>query len=67
MFTMKKSMFLLFFLGTLNLSFCEQERDAEEERRDEEEKRDVEVEKRFALGAVINLLPSLLCMITRKC
>nr|ACB05707.1 immunoregulatory peptide odorregulin B2 [Odorrana grahami] len=45
MFTLKKSLLLLFFLGTINLSLCqEEERNAdEEERRDE---RDVEVEKR---------------------
>nr|AEZ52960.1 antimicrobial peptide precursor [Amolops hainanensis] len=67
MFTLKKSMLLLFFLGTINLSLCEQQRDAEEERRDDEDKKDVEVEKRFALGAVTKLLPSLLCMITRQC
>nr|ADV36152.1 hainanensisin-A4 antimicrobial peptide precursor [Amolops hainanensis] len=67
MFTLKKSMLLLFFLGTINLSLCEQERDAEEERRDDEDKRDVEVEKRFVLGVVTKLLPSLFCMITKKC
>nr|AIU99880.1 temporin-DY1 [Amolops daiyunensis] len=48
MFTLKKSLLLLFFLGTINLSLCEQERNAdEEERRDDPEERDVEVEKRF--------------------
>nr|ADM34277.1 lividin-MT1 antimicrobial peptide precursor [Amolops mantzorum] len=31
MFTMKKSLLLLFFLGTISLSLCEQERDADEE------------------------------------
>nr|QNJ99710.1 brevinin prepropeptide [Amolops hainanensis] len=67
MFTMKKSMLLLFFLGTINFSLCEQQRDAEEERRDDEDKRDVEVEKRFALGAVTKVLPKLFCLITRKC
>nr|BAE71349.1 temporin-1TGa precursor [Rana tagoi] len=47
MFTLKKSLLLLFFLGTINLSLCEEERNAEEERRDDPEERDVEVEKRF--------------------
>nr|BAF42775.1 preprotemporin-1SKd [Rana sakuraii] len=47
MFTLKKSLLLLFFLGTINLSLCEEERKAEEERRDDPEERDVEVEKRF--------------------
>nr|AFX61483.1 antixoidant peptide precursor [Odorrana andersonii] len=40
MFTMKKSMLLLFFLGTISLSLCEEERNA-----DEEERRDGEVAK----------------------
>nr|ADD51555.1 preprochensinin-2CE [Rana chensinensis] len=31
MFTMKKSMLLLFFLGTISLSLCEQEREADED------------------------------------
>nr|AMD09936.1 lividin 8 HLmb [Hydrophylax bahuvistara] len=30
MFTMKKSLVFLFFLGTISLSLCEQERDADE-------------------------------------
>nr|BBA31472.1 preprojaponicin-1ULa [Rana ulma] len=48
MFTLKKSLLLLFFLGIINVSLCEEERDAdEEERRDDPEERDVEVEKRF--------------------
>nr|CBY46743.1 limnonectin-1Fa precursor [Limnonectes fujianensis] len=46
MFTLKKSLLLLFFLGTINLSLCEEERNAEEERRDEPDEMDVEVEKR---------------------
>nr|ADD51567.1 preprotemporin-1CEg [Rana chensinensis] len=48
MFTLKKSLLLLFFLGTINLSLCEEERNAdEEERRDDPEERAVEVEKRI--------------------
>nr|P80399.2 RecName: Full=Gaegurin-5; Flags: Precursor [Glandirana rugosa]AAA64412.1 preprogaegurin 5 [Glandirana rugosa]prf//2123243B gaegurin 5 [Glandirana rugosa] len=65
MFTLKKSLLLLFFLGTISLSLCEEERNA-----DEEEKRDVEVEKRF-LGALFKVaskvLPSVFCAITKKC
>nr|ACZ71277.1 brevinin-1-RAB1 antimicrobial peptide precursor [Odorrana andersonii]ADP05749.1 brevinin-1-RAB1 peptide precursor [Odorrana andersonii] len=71
MFTLKKSLLLLFFLGTINLSLCEQERDAdEEERRDDLEERDVEVEKRFfplIAGLAANFLPQILCKIARKC
>nr|E1AWD4.1 RecName: Full=Brevinin-1CG1; Flags: Precursor [Amolops chunganensis]ADM34206.1 brevinin-1CG1 antimicrobial peptide precursor [Amolops chunganensis] len=69
MFTMKKSLLLLFFLGTINLSLCEQERNAEEERRDDDEM-DVEVEKRFlstALKVAANVVPTLFCKITKKC
>nr|ADM34215.1 peptide-DN3 [Nidirana daunchina] len=47
MFTSKKPLLLLFFLGTINLSLCEQERNAEEETGDYPDQRDVEVEKRF--------------------
>nr|AIU99904.1 temporin-HB2 antimicrobial peptide precursor [Pelophylax hubeiensis] len=48
MFTSKKSLLLIFFLGTITSSLCEQERNADEEqRRDEPEERDVEVQKRF--------------------
>nr|ABX58818.1 nigrocin-OG28 antimicrobial peptide precursor [Odorrana grahami] len=36
MFPLKKSLLLLFLLGTINLSFCQDETNAEEERRDEE-------------------------------
>nr|AIU99936.1 brevinin-1WY4 [Amolops wuyiensis] len=70
MFTLKKSMLLLLFLGTINLSLCEQERNAEEERRDDEDKRDVEVEKRFLgplLGLVGKVVPTLFCKISKKC
>nr|ABG76287.1 esculentin-2-OG8 antimicrobial peptide precursor [Odorrana grahami] len=31
MFTLKKSLLLLFFLGTISLSLCEQERSADED------------------------------------
>nr|ADV36213.1 temporin-TR2_2 antimicrobial peptide precursor [Amolops torrentis] len=59
MFTLKKSLLLLFFLGTINLSLCEQGRDAdEEERRDDPEERDVELEKRFLplIGGILSQL-----------
>nr|ADM34233.1 temporin-MT1 antimicrobial peptide precursor [Amolops granulosus] len=59
MFTLKKSLLLFFFLGTINLSLCEQERDADEEERRDDYERDVEMEKRF-LPIVTGLLSSLL-------
>nr|ABX44990.1 gaegurin-6-RN antimicrobial peptide precursor [Hylarana nigrovittata] len=70
MFTMKKSLLLLFFLGTINLSLCEEERNAEEEKRDGDDEMDVEVQKRF-LGPIIKIatgiLPTAICKILKKC
>nr|E7EKD0.1 RecName: Full=Temporin-HN1; Flags: Precursor [Odorrana hainanensis]ADV36130.1 temporin-HN1 [Odorrana hainanensis] len=54
MFTLKKSLLLLLFLGTINLSLSEQERNAEEERRDDPEEMDAEVEKRAILTTLAN-------------
>nr|ADD51564.1 preprotemporin-1CEd [Rana chensinensis]ADD74177.1 preprotemporin-1CEd [Rana chensinensis] len=60
MFTLKKSLLLLFFLGTINLSLCEEERNAdEEERRDDPEERAVKVEKRI-LPLIASLIGGLL-------
>nr|ABX44925.1 nigroain-L antimicrobial peptide precursor [Hylarana nigrovittata] len=45
MFTMKKSLFLILFLGAIPLSMCEEERDADEEdggEPTEQEERDVQ-------------------------
>nr|AXB87470.1 antimicrobial peptide GL21 [Odorrana andersonii] len=50
MFTLKKSMLLLFFLGTISLSLCEQERNAEEEERRDEEVAKMEEIKRGLLS-----------------
>nr|ABI95142.1 antibacterial peptide precursor [Rana chensinensis] len=58
MFTLKKSLLLLFFLGTINLSLCEEERNADEERRDDPEERAVEVEKRIL--PILSLIGGLL-------
>nr|AYN64368.1 brevinin-1R precursor [Pelophylax lessonae] len=71
MFTLKKSLLLLFFLGTINLSLCEEERDAdEEERRDDPDERNVKVEKRFfpaIFRLVAKVVPSIICSVTKKC
>nr|ADM34256.1 brevinin-1LF2 antimicrobial peptide precursor [Amolops lifanensis] len=70
MFTLKKSLLLLFFLGTINLSLCEQERDADEEERRDDDEMDVEVEKRFlpiVASLAANFLPKIICKITKKC
>nr|AFR43682.1 brevinin-1DR precursor [Rana draytonii] len=71
MFTLKKSLLLLFFLGTINLSLCEEERDAdEEERRDDPDESNVEVEKRFLpilAGLATKIVPKVFCLITKKC
>nr|QBN22630.1 japonicin-2LF precursor [Limnonectes fujianensis] len=67
MFTLKKPLLLLFFLGTINLSLCEEERNAdEEERRDDPEERDVEVEKRFIVPSIF-LLKKAFCIALKKC
>nr|ADP06129.1 ordoranain-V-RA1 peptide precursor [Odorrana andersonii] len=50
MFTLKKSLLLLFFLGTINLSFCQDETNAEEERRDEEVAKMEEIKRGLLSG-----------------
>nr|ABX58867.1 pleurain-D1 antimicrobial peptide precursor [Nidirana pleuraden]ABX58896.1 pleurain-D2 antimicrobial peptide precursor [Nidirana pleuraden] len=69
MFTLKKTLLLLFFLGTINLSLCKEERDADEEGRDDLDKRDVEVEKRFLSGILklASKIPSVLCAVLKNC
>nr|AFY06624.1 esculentin-2-AJ4 antimicrobial peptide precursor [Amolops sp. 'jingdongensis'] len=41
MLTLKKSMLLLFFLGTISLSLCEEERSADEDDGEKEVKRGI--------------------------
>nr|BBA31464.1 preprobrevinin-1ULd [Rana ulma] len=64
MFTLKKSMLLLFFLGTISFSLCQEERDANEE---EENGGEVKAEEKRFLGSIIgalaNFLPSLISKI----
>nr|ABX44912.1 nigroain-E antimicrobial peptide precursor [Hylarana nigrovittata]ABX44913.1 nigroain-E antimicrobial peptide precursor [Hylarana nigrovittata] len=56
MFTMKKSLLLLFFLGTISLSLCEQERDADEEENEENgEETNLEVVKRDCTRWIIGI------------
>nr|ADP06038.1 odorranain-A-RA4 peptide precursor [Odorrana andersonii] len=45
MFTLKKSLLLLFFLGTISLSLCEQERDADEEEGSENGNEDIKLNR----------------------
>nr|ABG76430.1 odorranain-A4 antimicrobial peptide precursor [Odorrana grahami] len=45
MFTLKKSLLLLFFLGTISLSLCEQERDADEEEGSENGAEDIKLNR----------------------
>nr|BAJ07383.1 peptide DK25 precursor [Rana tagoi okiensis] len=61
MFTLKKSMLVLFFLGIVSLSLCEQEREADEDESGEEVvqkevKRDVNDLKNLC-AKTHNLLP----------
>nr|ABG76421.1 odorranain-A3 antimicrobial peptide precursor [Odorrana grahami]ACZ71292.1 odorranain-A-RA1 antimicrobial peptide precursor [Odorrana andersonii]ADP05907.1 odorranain-A-RA1 peptide precursor [Odorrana andersonii]ADP05908.1 odorranain-A-RA1 peptide precursor [Odorrana andersonii]ADP05909.1 odorranain-A-RA1 peptide precursor [Odorrana andersonii] len=45
MFTLKKPLLLLFFLGTISLSLCEQERDADEEEGSENGAEDIKLNR----------------------
>nr|ABG76547.1 odorranain-L2 antimicrobial peptide precursor [Odorrana grahami] len=54
MFTLKKSLLLLFFLGTISLPLCEQERDADEEGNEENR---VEVQVRDKGKGIYGLSP----------
>nr|ACB12315.1 antimicrobial peptide precursor [Limnonectes kuhlii] len=66
MFTMKKSLFLLFFLGTISLSLCEEERDADEEdggEATEQEERDVQ--RRCVISAA--WFHKIRCKLTGNC
>nr|ADP06040.1 odorranain-A-RA6 peptide precursor [Odorrana andersonii] len=45
MFTLKKSLLLLFFLGTISSSLCEQERDADEEEGSENGAEDIKLNR----------------------
>nr|CAL25906.1 Nigrocin-2L protein precursor [Odorrana livida] len=66
MFTLKKSLLLLFFLGTINLSLCQEERNAEEERRDEEVAK-VEEIKRGILSGILGMGKKLVCGLSGLC
>nr|F1T156.1 RecName: Full=Nigrocin-2ISa; Flags: Precursor [Odorrana ishikawae]BAK08588.1 Nigrocin-2ISa precursor protein [Odorrana ishikawae] len=66
MFTLKKSMLLLFFLGTINLSLCQEERDAEEERRDEDNAKMEEI-KRGIFSTVFKAGKGIVCGLTGLC
>nr|CAM35557.1 nigrocin-2S precursor [Odorrana schmackeri] len=66
MFTLKKSILLLFFLGTINLSLCQDETNAEEERRDEEVAKMEEI-KRGILSGILGAGKSLVCGLSGLC
>nr|CCV01177.1 hylaranin-2 precusor [Hylarana latouchii] len=57
MFTLKKSLLLLFFLGTISLSLCEEERGADEEENGGEVTEEV---KRGVLSVIKNALPGIM-------
>nr|AGE10573.1 pelophylaxin-2GY [Pelophylax nigromaculatus] len=74
MFTTKKSMLFLFFLGTITLSLCEEERGADEEENggeitDEEVKRGLLLDtvKGAAKNVAGILLNKLKCKMTGDC
>nr|AIU99961.1 nigrosin-2EV4 [Odorrana exiliversabilis] len=66
MFTLKKSLLLLFFLGIINLSLCQDERNAEEEKRDEEVAKMEEI-KRGIFGGPLKTGKNLICGISGLC
>nr|ABG76350.1 nigrosin-OG17 antimicrobial peptide precursor [Odorrana grahami] len=66
MFTLKKSLLLLFFLGTINLSFCQDETNAEEERRDEEVAKMEEI-KRGLLSGILGAGKNIVCGLSGLC
>nr|ABG76384.1 nigrosin-OG20 antimicrobial peptide precursor [Odorrana grahami] len=68
MFTMKKSLLLLFFLGTINLSLCQDETNAEEERRDEEVANGpMEEIKRGLLSGILGAGKHIVCGLSGLC
>nr|AIU99899.1 pelophylaxin-HB1 antimicrobial peptide precursor [Pelophylax hubeiensis] len=73
MFTLKKSLLLVFFLGTIALSLCEEERGADEENggeiTDEEIKRGILMDtfKGAAKNVAGFLLDKLKCKISGGC
>nr|ABG76371.1 nigrosin-OG20 antimicrobial peptide precursor [Odorrana grahami] len=66
MFTLKKSLLLLFFLGTINLSLCQDETNAEEERRDEEVAKMEEI-KRGLLSGILGAGKNIVCGLSGLC
>nr|ADP05835.1 nigrosin-RA3 peptide precursor [Odorrana andersonii]ADP05836.1 nigrosin-RA3 peptide precursor [Odorrana andersonii] len=66
MFPLKKSLLLLFFLGTISLSFCQDETNAEEERRDEEVAKMEEI-KRGLLSGVLGVGKKIVCGLSGLC
>nr|ADE40981.1 brevinin-2TEb [Indosylvirana indica] len=72
MFTLKKSKLLLFFLGTISLSLCEEERGADEEdggEMTEEVKRGFmgDTLKGIARNAALALMNAAQCKLSGKC
>nr|ABG76593.1 palustrin-OG2 antimicrobial peptide precursor [Odorrana grahami] len=70
MFTMKKSLLLLFFIGTISLSLCEQERDADEDEREalEEVKRGLwDTIKQAGKKFFLNVLDKIRCKVAGGC
>nr|BCG61713.1 preprobrevinin-2SSd [Glandirana susurra] len=75
MFTLKKSLLLLFFLGTISLSLCEEERNADE---DDGGEMTEEVKRSFlnslkdwaisvAKGAGKGVLTTVACKLDKSC
>nr|ADP06049.1 odorranain-F-RA1 peptide precursor [Odorrana andersonii] len=71
MFTLKKPLLVLFFLGIVSLSLCQEERSADDEEGEvieEEVKRGfMDTAKNVAKNMAVTLLDNLKCKITKAC
>nr|ADM34231.1 palustrin-2GN3 antimicrobial peptide precursor [Amolops granulosus] len=70
MFTMKKSLLVLFFLGIVSLSLCEEERNADEDDGEmtEEVKRGIlDTLKQLGKAAAQSLLSKAACKLAKTC
>nr|P40842.1 RecName: Full=Brevinin-2Ef; Flags: Precursor [Pelophylax lessonae]CAA54843.1 brevinin-2Ef precursor [Pelophylax lessonae] len=74
MFTMKKSLLLIFFLGTISLSLCQEERNADDDDGEmtEEEKRGImdtlkNLAKTAGKGALQSLVKMASCKLSGQC
>nr|ADP05900.1 nigrosin-RA5 peptide precursor [Odorrana andersonii] len=66
MFPMKKPLLLLFFLGTISLSFCQDETNPEKKKRDKKVAKMEEI-KRGLLSKILGVGKKVLCGVSGLC